>query len=83
MRNRCLHDSKFIPIYFSPFFKIFTYFCKKREIQSASGGGAKREETQNPKQASGSGLSAQSPNAELELTNREIMTSAEVRCLTD
>ena len=43
------------------------------------GGGIERErETQNPKQASGSGAVSTEPNTGLELTNREIMTWAEV-----
>ena len=57
-------------------------FETQRERQSMSRGGAERErETQNPKQAPGSKLSAQSPTrgsnsrtAGLELTDREIMT---------
>ena len=48
---------------------------REKERQSTSREGAEREkETQNPKQAPGSELSAQSPNAGLELTNREVMT---------
>ena len=40
-----------------------------------SGGRTEREgETQNPKQAPGSELSAQNPNTGLELVNHEIMT---------
>ena len=38
------------------------------------GEGQRERETQNPKQAPGSELSAQSPDAGLELTDREIMT---------
>ena len=48
-----------------------------REGENVSGGGAERErerETQNPKQAPGSELSAQSPMVGLEPTNREITT---------
>ena len=42
-------------------FFMFTYF-RERDRQNMSGGGAERErETQNPKQAPGSELSAQSP----------------------
>ena len=45
-----------------------------RERQSTSGGGAKREtETQIPKQAPGSELSAE-PDVRLELTSHETMT---------
>ena len=39
-----------------------------------AGEGQRDRETQNLKQAPGSELSAQSPMAGLELTNREIMT---------
>ena len=42
-----------------------------------------QRETQNPKQAPGSELSARSPTRGLELTNREIMTWAQVGRLTD
>ena len=46
---------------------------RERDTESASKGGAEREgETQNPKQAPGSELSAQSPMRVFELTNREI-----------
>ena len=45
------------------------------------GEGHRERETQNPKQAPGSELSE--PNAGLELMNHEIMTWAEVGCLTD
>ena len=41
------------------------------------------EETQNPKRAPGSELSAQSLDVGLKLKNREIMTWAKVECLTD
>ena len=55
--------------YFSQYLFIF-----ERERQSASGGEAKRErETQNPKQAPDSVLSAE-PDVGLELTNWEIVT---------
>ena len=48
-----------------------------------SGGRAERErETQNPKQALGSELSAESDTG-LEPTNREILARAEVGHLTD
>ena len=46
--------------------------------------GAEREmETQNPKQAPGSGLISTEPDVGLELMSCEIMTWAEVGCLTD
>ena len=44
--------------------------------------GQRKRQTQNPKQAPGSELSAE-PNAGLELTNCEIMTWAEVGSLAD
>ena len=47
------------------------------------GEGQRERETQNPQQAPGSELSAQSPMRGLEPTNREIMTRAEVGHLTD
>ena len=46
------------------------------------GEGQRERETQNPKQAPGSELSAE-PDTGLELTDREIMTWAEVGLLTD
>ena len=48
-----------------------------------SGGGQRDMETQNPKQAPGSELSAQSPTWGSKLVNGEIMTWAEVGCSTD
>ena len=55
-----------------------------REKQSMSGGGAEREgETQNPKQTPGLRAVGTEPDAGLKLTSCEIMTWAEVRCLTD
>ena len=48
---------------------------REREKQNVSGRGAERErETQNPKEAPGSELSAQSPGVGLELLNCEMMT---------
>ena len=48
--------------YYYTHLKIFLMFIFERERQKVSGGGPKRErETQNPKQPSGSELSAQSP----------------------
>ena len=53
-----------------------------RERQSASGGRTEREGRQNPKQAPGSELSAQSLMRGLN-SDCKIMTLAEVGCLTD
>ena len=47
-----------------------------------NGGGSERE-TQNPKQAPGSERVSTEPDAGLELTDREIMTRAEVGRPTD
>ena len=47
-----------------------------------AGKGKREREIQNPKQAPGSELSAD-PNVGLELTSREIMTYAEVKCSID
>ena len=54
---------------------------RERERESTSRGGAERQETEYSKQA----LCADSrePDVELELTTCEIMTRAEVRCLTN
>ena len=58
-------------------------FIIERQRQSMSMGGAEREEeTQNPKQAPGSELSAE-PDTGLKLTDCEIMTGVEVGHLTD
>ena len=47
-------------------------------------GGAERErETQDPKQAPGSELSAQTPMRGLNSQTHEVMARAEVECLTD
>ena len=57
------------------FFLILFLHLFVFERQSTGGGGAEREgETQNPKQAPGSELSAQSPRRGPEPTNREIVT---------
>ena len=61
-------------------FLTFIYFWETEW----AGEGQREGETQNPKQAPGSELSAQSPEqAGLELTNREIMTWAEVGSSTN
>ena len=48
-----------------------------------AGKGQREKETQNPKLASGSELSAQESDLGLKPTSCEIMTWAEVKCLTD
>ena len=59
--------------FFNFFFNVFL-ILGQRETEHERGRGRERgRETQNQKQASGSKLSAQKPNAGLELTNREIM----------
>ena len=55
---------------------------RQRETEHERGRVGERK-TQNPKQAPGSELSAHEPNVGLELTDREIMTRAEVGCPTD
>ena len=62
---------------------VYVYlFIFEREREHKQWRGRERE-TQNPKQAPGSELSAQSPYVGLEPTNREIVTWAKIRCLTD
>ena len=62
---------------FTTFFHVLFIFDRDRD--GVGDGGLQREkETQNLKQASGSQLSAQSPDAGSEPTDREIMTRAEV-----
>ena len=68
------------------FFSFLSFFLHLFifERQSVSGGETERErETQNLKQAPGSGLSAHSPTWGLEPVNREIVTWAEVGRSTD
>ena len=62
------------------FFNVYLFL---RETQSVSGGEAERKG--DTESEAGSRLRAVStePDAELELTNREIMTLAEVGCLTN
>ena len=62
------------------FFLTFIHFWETDGVWA--GKGQRERERQNPKQAPGSELSAQ-PDAGLELTNREIMTRAEVGRSTD
>ena len=60
------------------FFNIYSYFERVWV-----GEGQRERETQNPKQTSGSEPSSTEPDAGLELTDREILTWAEVGSLTD
>ena len=67
----------------NPMFFFFNIFERERELVHEPRRGRERE-TQNLKQALGSELPAQSPpNAGLGPANREIMTRAKVRRLTD
>ena len=66
--------------FFSRFFFLMFIFERKT---AQTGEGQREGETQNPKQAPGSKLSAQEPDAGLEPTNCEIMTWAEVGRSTD
>ena len=62
---------------YSPKFKknfFFNVYLFLRERDRVAGKGQRERETQNPKQAPGSELSAQSPLWGLKLTNHEIMT---------
>ena len=52
---------------------MFIYFERETETEREQGRGRGRE-TQNPKEAPGSELSAQSPMRVLELTSCEIVT---------
>lgn len=65
------------------FFNIYSFLRVTDRVRA--GEGQKERETQNPKQAPGSRLWAVGtvPDAGLKLTDREIMTGAEVRCLTE
>ena len=68
------------------FFFLIFIFERDREKQSMSRGGAERErerEAHNLKQAPGSELFQEEPNAGLEPLDHEIMTWAKVGCLTD
>ena len=65
------------------FFKCLFIFEREKERQSMSRGGAEKEGDTESKAGSRLRAVSTEPNAGLELTNREIMTWAEVRCLTD
>ena len=69
--------------FFFNFFSTFIYFFGDRERQSMNGGGSEREG--DTESEAGSRLRAVStePDVGLELTDREIMTQAEVGRLTD
>ena len=62
------------------FFNVYLFL---REKEHEQGEGQRERETQNPKQAPGSELSAPEPDTGLELMNREMMTRAKVGRLTD
>ena len=62
---------------------MFVYFWERQQRQSVSRGGAQREGDTESKAGSGLWAVSTEPDAELEPVNREIITSAEVRCLTD
>ena len=53
---------------------MFIYFREREREREKAGEGQREGETQNPKWAPGSELSAQSPMWGLELTECEIMT---------
>ena len=61
---------------------MFIYFCD-RERQSLNGGGAEREGDTESETDSRLWAVGTEPNAGLELTEREIVTWAEVGLLTD
>ena len=61
---------------------MFIYFWD-RERQSMSGGGAEREGDTESEADSRLWAVSTEPDTGLELTDREIMTWAEVGCLTD
>ena len=58
-------------------------FIFQRERQSVNRGGAKREGDTESKAVSRLCAVSTEPDTGLELTDHEIMTLAEVRCLTD
>ena len=59
------------------------YLSFERERERVSGEGQREGETQNPKLGSRLRAVSTEPDVGLKLRNREIMTRAEVRCLTD
>ena len=68
-------------LFFKIFLHVYLFLRERRTVRVAEG--QREKETQNPKQAPGFKLSAQSPTRGLELTKREIMTWAEVGRLTN
>ena len=89
--NRCYHSLqlKKIPFglhqyFFSCFFKCFYYlFLKDRETECEQGRDREREgDTESEVGSRLSAVSAES-DAGLELTDREIVIRAKIRCLTD
>ena len=70
-------------LFFFNFFLTFICYWETERNRAWAGAGQRERETQNPKQAPGSELSAQSLTRGSKVTNREIMTWAEVGRLTD
>ena len=66
--------------FFLNFFNVYLFLSER---QSMSGGGAERKGDTESKAGSRLWAVSKGPNVGLELMNREIMTWAEVRCLTD
>ena len=63
---------------------MFIYFWEReRERERESGGGAEREGNIDTEAGSRHWAVSTEPDVELELTDHEIMTWAEVRCLAD
>ena len=73
------YPSPLLSLLFLIFFSMYLFWQRQREW----GRGKERGRQQNPKQAPGSELSAQSPTRGSNPQDREIMTWAEVRCLTN
>ena len=65
------------------FFNVFYLFLRQRERQSVSGDGSEREGDPDPEAGTRRRAVGTEPGAGLELTNREIMTRAEVGHSTD
>ena len=56
---------------------------RETETESMSGGGAERQGDKESEAGSRLRAVSTEPHAELELTDHEVMTRAEVRCSTD
>ena len=65
------------------FFLCWLLFLKDRDRHSTSGGGAKSEGDTGSEPGSRLEAVSTEPDMALKLTNHEILTWAEVRCLTD